>query len=677
MKKPVALTKVRYQFGARCQLALHKDVLWTEVKRVKEELRTQAQWDIFHTKKLSEMSLAEKEGIEIGRMIYKHPKFENGILISNLHDQKLSVDQTKRILQSNDHGYIFEASFHNTLMMNYGFGDMLPVYIRADIIEVNTDGSLNIYEAKSSSNSELKKVQIEDIAFQKFVIESLGYTVNKCFLANLNKDYERNGDIDIEQLFDIQDVTDDVQNELENELPKKLEDCTEMMQAYAPTPNNQVGSHCKKGYECPFYEDCLKNVTDDSIHKISQIRQGTRDFLIECEKDSMHDINIDPKESDDIVDHSIINKLNTRQQRQIENKQTKKDFFNKDITRAFLTGDRKEIKDLDVDYTMVRNSKYEAAEKILKDIVKNIIISNYKIVNDYNTMEQEHNYDYNKKVIESISTDHPRDYDMFVNKVLEFDFNDNLLTRTFRVRSRQYQGFKTSFLDAYITSLAETHLGDLFKGLKYPLNHLDFEGRNFAIPRYDGMKCYEVYTYQASIHLEQKGGELTHTDFLAVKNQDERRNLCKYLIKELSKNEGSIIVYYKSYEIGRLKDLQRWFPEYETVLQGFIDRIVDLDEIFKRTWFYTESFEGSHSIKYVAPYFFPELTYKGMEVSNGFESMEKWQEFVESEMQTEKKEKREVALRKYCKQDTFAMVVSVNQILKLADLPYNDIKEDV
>lgn len=673
-KKPIALTKTRYQLGARCQLALHKELLWTEVKRVKEELRTESQWEIFHTKALSEMSLAEKEGIEIGKMIYKHPKFKNGILISSLHDQKISVDQTKRILSSNEHSFIFEATFHVELMNPNGLGNMMPAYIRADIVEVNKNGTLNIYEAKSSSNSEMKKVQIEDITYQKFVIESLGYKVEKCFLANLNKDYEKNGDIDVEQLFAIQDVSELVEREQAENLEKKLADCAEMMQVYAPVPTKAIGSHCKKGHECPFYEDCLKNIKDDSIHKISQIRQNARDLLTEYEKNSMHDIDLNPSE-DDVAGHSILRMLNTRQQRQIENKQTKKNYLNKDIIEAFLTGDLKKVQESDnIDYMLVYKSKYEACEKIIKDIMKNIIVSNYKITNEYHENETEHNEEYNKSVVESLSQ---YSYDEFRMKVLEADFSEALLTRLFRVRAKPYAAFRNSYLGDFITELTRQKMQDMFKGLKYPLNHLDFEGRNFAVPRYDGMKCYEVYTYQASIHLEEKDGDLSHTDFLATKNQDQRRELCSYLIKELSKNDGSIIVYYKAYEIGRLKDLQRWFPEYKTVLQGFIDRIVDLDEITKRTWFYTEDFNGSHSIKYVAPYFNPSLSYKGMEVSNGFESMEKWQEFIESEMQTEKKETREKALRVYCKKDTFAMVTLINGLLALAELDHNIFEKDV
>lgn len=658
----ISLTKTRYQLGARCELALHNDIMWSYVNKIKPELRTKEQWEIYNTKSISEESLAEKEGIEIGQMIYNHKKFENGILIQDLGNKERTIDQTKRILESNEHVFIFEASFSNP--------DILNSYIRSDIVEVNTDGTLNLYEAKSSSNE--KSNQIEDIAFQKYIIESCGHTVKDCFLAKLNKDYTKNGDIVIEELFEIINVNDKVQVEIENNLDENMKKCAEVMEVYNSVPQKEIGSHCKKGYECPFYDNCTKNIKKDSIHNISQLRQNQRDLLVTMDKRSMRQINLEPTKG--TPDYEVFKLLNTRQLRQVENEQTKKDYLNKDIIKAFFTGDTSELCQTEnTDWAIINQALYKKAEKTIKDIVKNIIFSHYeygKTQGETVELDRENS----EKILSSIGYD----FDEFYETCLSFDYETGgLLASNGRVRSKAFRLFYDNYLCDVIIERRDQLAKDMFKGLKYPLNHLDFEGRNFAIPRYDGMKCYEVYTYQASIHLEKENGELTHSDFLSTKNKDERKELCKYLIKELSKNDGSIIVYYKSYEIGRLKDLQKWFPEYKEQLQGFIDRIVDLDEITKRTWYYTNDFNGSHSIKYVAPHFNKELSYKGMEVSNGFESMEKWQEFIYSSMQKDKKEKREVALREYCKKDTFAMVTLVNGLLKLSDLPYNNFTEDV
>lgn len=656
--KDVAFTKGRYLLGARCELALAKEIEWVEVNRINPVERTKEQWEIFHSKEVTEETLASKEGMEIGQLIYNHSKFKDGILIEDLGDKERTITQTNDILNSGEHVFLFEASFQNP--------DILGSYLRSDIIEVNEDGTLNLYEAKSSSNE--KHNQIEDIAFQKYIIESCGYSVKNCFLAKLNKDYTNNGELVVEDLFDIVDVNDKVEIELSEKTEQNIIKCGEVYSAYAPSKTQEIGTHCKKGHECPFFAECSKNVESDSIHKLSGIRQNVRELLLAVDKKSMHDIDINPS-LEDSSGQAILRNLNRRQKIQIENKQTKKDYLNPEIIKAFFTGKTNELCSTEnADWSAIRLSTYNKAEKMLKDIMKNYLFKEHDKKNHIFEAE------YNEEFLAELGVD---SHDFYRN-VSEYDFDTGgLITLNGRVRSNAYNDFKNCYLGSIISEKQRLLLGDLFKGLTYPLNHLDFEGRNFAIPRHVGMKCYEVYTYQASIHLETKKGELTHSDFLSTKEKDQRKELCKYLIKELGKNEGSIIVYYKSYEIGRLKDLQRWFPEYEQKLQGFIERIVDLDEITKRTWFYTESFNGSHSIKYVAPHFNPELSYEGMEVSNGFESMEKWQEFIYSGMQKNKKSQREVALRVYCKQDTFAMVTLINGMLALIGLPYNQFDNDI
>jgi CRISPR/Cas system-associated exonuclease Cas4 (RecB family) len=86
------------------------------------------------------------------------------------------------------------------------------LYAKADVISDNGDGTINLYEVKSSTSvkNSGQHNQIQDAAFQKIVAEKAGLKIARVFIVHLNKDYVRQGDIDVEQLLVFADVTTDV-----------------------------------------------------------------------------------------------------------------------------------------------------------------------------------------------------------------------------------------------------------------------------------------------------------------------------------------------------------------------------------------------------------------------------------------------------------------------------------
>ena len=86
------------------------------------------------------------------------------------------------------------------------------LYAKADVIRHNVDGTINIYEVKSSTSvkKDPKHNQIKDAAFQKIIAEETGAKVAKVFVVHLNKEYVKAGEIDPEGLLVFSDVTDEV-----------------------------------------------------------------------------------------------------------------------------------------------------------------------------------------------------------------------------------------------------------------------------------------------------------------------------------------------------------------------------------------------------------------------------------------------------------------------------------
>ena len=90
------------------------------------------------------------------------------------------------------------------------------LYCAVDILK-KENGGWAIYEVKSSTKHEDstddKPVYIADVAYQKYVLENCGVNVTGTYLVCLNKDYIFDGTLDIDKLFVISDVSDEIKPE--------------------------------------------------------------------------------------------------------------------------------------------------------------------------------------------------------------------------------------------------------------------------------------------------------------------------------------------------------------------------------------------------------------------------------------------------------------------------------
>lgn len=193
--------------------------------------------------------------------------------------------------------------------------------------------------------------------------------------------------------------------------------------------------------------------------------------------------------------------------------------------------------------------------------------------------------------------------------------------------------------------------------LEYPLYFLDFETFNTAIPPYKGIKPYQQIPFQYSIHYKEINKiDLNHYEYLAKEGVDSTREFAERLIEDLGQ-EGSIVVYNKSFECSRIKELSNMYEDLKDDLLKLNDRIVDLMEIFSKRFYYQKEMKGSYSIKYVLPALFPndeELDYEKLNIKNGSMAMNAFPTLHLKDV-SEIKQIRE-DLFKYCCLDTLAMV---------------------
>ena len=183
--------------------------------------------------------------------------------------------------------------------------------------------------------------------------------------------------------------------------------------------------------------------------------------------------------------------------------------------------------------------------------------------------------------------------------------------------------------------------------LEKPVYYMDFETFATAIPRYKGCKPYEYICFQYSIHVGKE-----HYEYLAKGLRDPRKMFLNSLLKRLG-SKGSIVVYNKSFEINRLKELGAF---YDVDVSSYISRIVDLMDVFRGFWFYDPMQKGSCSIKAVLPCF--GLDYSDLDICCGsLASLEFFRGF--SDVAVRK------SLLKYCERDTWAEVVIVEGLSDL------------
>jgi len=207
-------------------------------------------------------------------------------------------------------------------------------------------------------------------------------------------------------------------------------------------------------------------------------------------------------------------------------------------------------------------------------------------------------------------------------------------------------------------------LKDELKGLKYPLYYMDFETVNPAIPRFAGMRPYDLIPFQWSVHVQrQPGAEPEHFEFLATDKSDPRRAFISGLCDVLG-DRGSIMVYFQQFESGRLSDLALWLPEFLGRINKTQRRLWDLLPII-RNHVYHPAFGGSYSLKSVLPVLVPDMTYEGMEVGDGNAAGLAWESLIGGDCSEVERKRKRKALLDYCGQDTLAMLKLLERLQNL------------
>ncbi|MBS1721420.1 MAG: DUF2779 domain-containing protein [Armatimonadetes bacterium] len=205
---------------------------------------------------------------------------------------------------------------------------------------------------------------------------------------------------------------------------------------------------------------------------------------------------------------------------------------------------------------------------------------------------------------------------------------------------------------------------DRLEAIQFPAAFVDFEATNPALPVYPGMRPYESFPFQWSVHrLDSPFGPAYHSEFLHREASDPRETFSGTLLDAV--RGAASVVFYSSYELSTVKMLaDKGSPNALELHAIFRDRGVDLLKVI-RECVYFPAFHGSFSIKKVLPAVVPDLSYERLEIRDGDSAAVEYLRMVFETGTADQADRIADALLAYCKQDTYAMVRLYQELLRL------------
>lgn len=238
----VQLSKTKY-----CKMVQCKKILWLEKYKPGEKVIT-ARESVF------------ENGVKVGELAKSlFGEYENVE-----YDEHLNVmlRQTNNLLK-NKPNIIAEACFKYE-----------NNFCSVDILKNDIDG-VEIYEVKSSTHME--DIYLEDAAYQYYVLSNLGLNVKKVYVVYINSTYVKKGELELNKLFNIEDVTHIAKGKQE-QIKNNIIEIDKYMTKYdeKSEPENSIGMHCTNPYNCEYWQYCTRNLPKPNVFDIAGMYKSTK-----------------------------------------------------------------------------------------------------------------------------------------------------------------------------------------------------------------------------------------------------------------------------------------------------------------------------------------------------------------------------------------------------------------
>ena len=237
--------------------------------------------------------------------------FPGGVEVEFTREYDRMAEATDRLLDEGV-GDIYEATFIYD-----------GILVMVDILHVEEDGSVTLYEVKSSTS--VKEIYLHDVSIQYYVLANLGLRVKSANVVHLDSEYVRGEELELDKLFCVVDVTVEAEA-LQGQIPQRLEVFERCLADREHEPDIDIGSHCNKPYECDAKHYCWKvqrNIPDYSIFNIFNLGSKKQKALYEQGITNIADI---PEDFE----------MTARQRQAVENYKAQTVYIDKKAVQAFL-----------------------------------------------------------------------------------------------------------------------------------------------------------------------------------------------------------------------------------------------------------------------------------------------------------------------------------------------------
>ena len=223
-RDPTRLSKSRFLSGLQCHKRLYLEIHAPQLAADVDD-RRQMMLDM---------------GKEINEIAHRY--FPGGVLVTeDYRHSTAALEKTAALMADPTVPAIFEGAFQ--------FEGTL---VRVDVLE-RVNGSWRLIEVKAASR--VKSVHLEDLSVQTHVVRGNGLDLSGVFLMHVNRQYAYpGGDVDLQQLFVLEDLTEAIQEKLPA-IPPRLDEMRAML-GQSRAPDVEPDHHCHSPYECPFWSHC-------------------------------------------------------------------------------------------------------------------------------------------------------------------------------------------------------------------------------------------------------------------------------------------------------------------------------------------------------------------------------------------------------------------------------------
>jgi hypothetical protein len=235
------LSKSQYVRGLQCHKAL---------------------WLLKHRPNLKKKPDAQSESLfETGHTVGELAcqLFPGGVEIEfDTNDFDGMVRKTQKLIESGVK-VIYEATFKEK-----------GIFAMADILVKQKDGWA-MYEVKASTG--VKPYHQDDAAIQWYALSNV-LSLQKACIVHVNNQYIRQGELDISDLFAIEDITEIVFAKQE-QIPELLGSMEGMLKQAEPVID--IGPQCSDPHGCDFSQHCWSHIPEQSVFNLYRL-SGQKKF---------------------------------------------------------------------------------------------------------------------------------------------------------------------------------------------------------------------------------------------------------------------------------------------------------------------------------------------------------------------------------------------------------------